>query len=235
MDSSYRIFPLGDGALSVSFGNRIDDALNENVLRLFRKVQTLSPCIVDVVPAYGSLTVYYDVPSLRSKNRSAFEAVKAMIEPLLHEQESNSTEPGRRIRIPVCYAKDLAFDIEEVAAQKALSVTDVIRLHTSKTYRVYMIGFLPGFAYMGKVDDQIVLPRRSQPRTLVPAGSVGIAGEQTGIYPLDSPGGWNIIGRTPLKMFDAAKEESVLLRPGDEISFYSISKDAFEDYQGRTA
>lgn len=235
MPPAYTIFSLGDAALTVDFGNRIDEELNANVLRLFGKLQNVSPYILDVVPAYASLTVYYYALSLRLQGRSALETMKAMIEPLLHEEESGVALQSRRIVVPVCYAKGFAPDLEEVATQTNLSIEDVIRLHTSTVYRVYTIGFLPGFPYMGTVDGRIAAPRKPQPRTAVSAGSVGIAGSQTGIYPLASPGGWNIIGRTPLKLFDATKEESVLLRPGDEVRFYSITKDAFDDYQRRTA
>ena len=108
-------------------------------------------------------------------------------------------------------------------------------MHIAKPYRVYMIGFLPGFAYMGSVDSRIATPRKNQPRTAVPAGAVGIAGEQTGIYPSVSPGGWNIIGQTPLKLFDAGRTEPVLLQPGDTVHFYSINEDEFNDYQSRLA
>lgn len=229
----YRIFPLGDAALTIDFGNRIDEAINANVLQLFTRLQNFSPLIRDIIPAYASLTVYYDVFLLRQKNPSAFDAMKALLEPLLREESRNENGAGRRVQIPVCYAKKFALDREELAAQKNIAVEEVIRLHTAKTYRVYTIGFLPGFAYMGSVDDALATPRRQQPRSDVPAGSVGIAGSQTGIYPLDSPGGWNIIGRTPLKLFDATKKEPCLLQPGDAVTFYSIPEDAFEDYQGR--
>jgi inhibitor of KinA len=136
------------------------------------------------------------------------------------------------MRIPVCYAKTFAPDLEDLALQNKISQEEVIRIHTSATYRVYMIGFLPGFAYMGRVDERIVTPRRSQPRTMVPAGSVGIAGEQTGIYPFASPGGWNIIGQTPVALFDVKRKQPVLLQPGDEVTFYSITEHEFTNYQG---
>lgn len=235
MSLHYTVFPLGDAAITVDFGNVIDEDVNRQVLRLFKKLQHTSPHLKGLVPAYGSLTVYYDAVALRSAGRSAFEAVKGLIEPLLGEEKAAAVAQARKISIPVCYAQRFAPDIEEMAAQKNTPVEDVVRLHTARAYRVYTIGFLPGFAYMGKVEDRLATPRRPQPRTSVPAGSVGIAGEQTGIYPLASPGGWNIIGRTPLKLFDAAKEDSVLLRPGDEVSFYPITEDAFENYQSRTA
>ncbi|HKB42918.1 MAG TPA: carboxyltransferase domain-containing protein, partial [Chitinophagaceae bacterium] len=135
--------------------------------------------------------------------------------------------------------KEFALDIEEIAKEKDVSVDEVMNIHTSKTYRVYMLGFLPGFPYMGETDEQIKMPRKMQPRQRVEAGSVGIAGRQTGIYPLASPGGWQIIGRTPLKLFEAnpdlsegkAYEDSIcLLHPGDDVIFYSISKNEFENY-----
>jgi inhibitor of KinA len=235
MSFAYTVFPLGDAALTIDFGNTIDEALNGKVLRLFYRLQAFSPFIKDIVPAYSSLTVYYDVASLRTKEASAFEAMKAIIEPFLREEENTGLIKNRQVKIPVCYAKKFAPDMDELAAQKNLSVEEVIGLHTARIYRVFMIGFLPGFAYMGKIDEKIGTPRRSQPRTNVPAGSVGIAGEQTGIYPLASPGGWNIIGRTPLKLFDANRKESVLLQPGDELKFYAITEDEFENYQSRNA
>lgn len=234
VQATYSIFSLGDSALTIDFGNCIDEAVSNKVLQLFGKLQNLSPHIIDVIPAYSSLTVYYHVAPLRTKSQSAFEAVSQLIEPILNEeQDSLQTSERRQLKIPVCYTKKFAPDLEEIAAQKNIAAEDVIQLHTALTYRVYMIGFLPGFAYMGKVDSRIATPRKAQPRTEVPAGAVGIAGAQTGIYPLASPGGWNIIGQTPLKLFDATAREPVLLRPGDEISFYSITEDEFKDYQGR--
>ena len=233
MPAAYTIFPLGDSALTIDFGNRIDEKLNEKVLLHFYRLQHMAPFIRDVIPAYSSLTVYYDVLFLHSKEQSAFESMKALLEPLLREEVNHPTIQQKVVHIPVCYSKAFAPDLESLAAEKNLSTEEVIQLHTAKTYRVYMIGFLPGFAYMGKVDSRIATPRRSQLRTAVPAGAVGIAGEQTGIYPLSSPGGWNIIGQTPLKLFDTTREEPVLLQSGDEVQFYSITEDEFENYQGR--
>ena len=232
MAADYTIFPLGDAALTIDFGNRIDDNINSKVLQLFHRLQHLSPFIRDVIPAYSSITVCYDVLALYTKEKTAYQVVKEMVEPMI--TESGEAEPvGRTIRIPVCYAARYAPDLEELARQKNLSIDEVIRLHTATMYRVYMIGFLPGFAYMGKVDERIATPRKSQPRTAVPAGAVGIAAEQTGIYPLTSPGGWNIIGQTPLPLFDKEKEPAVRLQPGDQISFYTITEDEFTNYQGR--
>lgn len=235
MQENFTISPLGDNALVISFGNVIDEGINQKVLQLFHRVKSSLPFVNDVVSAYSSLAIYYDVFSLHTKNKSAFERMKELLLPFLQEVQTDEILMGKNIAIPVCYAKKYALDLDELAAQKQLSVEEVIDLHTSKTYRVYTIGFLPGFPYMGKVDDRIATPRKNNPRTSVPAGSVGIAGEQTGIYPLASPGGWNIVGRTPLKLFDPHNHEPVLLQPGDSVTFYSITEDEFENYQSRTA
>ena len=233
MQAAYTIFPLGDSALTIDFGNRIDEELNKKVLQLFNRLQNFSPFIKDIIPAYSSLTLYYDVLSLQQNEGSAFEAIKKLIEPVLKEENDIGLRKARLVRIPVCYAKQFAPDLEDLVLQKNITKEEIIRLHTTATYRIYMIGFLPGFPYLGKVDERIAVPRRKQPRTMVPAGAVGIAGEQTGIYPLASPGGWNIIGQTPVALFDANRAKAVLLQPGDEVSFYSITEDEFTNYQSR--
>jgi inhibitor of KinA len=235
MQDAFTISSLGDNALTISFGNVIREDINENVLHLFHCLQNTPLPFTDIIPAYSSLTVFYDVHAWRTKEATAFEKVQEALLSFLQQTTQQEESGGRTLAIPVCYAKLFAPDLEELAAQKALSVEEVIRLHTAKTYRVYMIGFLPGFPYMGRVDERIATPRKSSPRTAIPAGSVGIAGEQTGIYPFASPGGWNIIGRTPLRLFDKDRSEPVLLQPGDSITFYPISEDAFENYQSRTA
>jgi inhibitor of KinA len=135
---------------------------------------------------------------------------------------------GRTIKVPVCYAEKFATDIHYLAKQKGLSVEEVIQLHTSRTYRVFMLGFTPGFAYMGVVDDRLAIKRKPVPQPVL-AGSVGIAGVQTGAYSLNSPGGWQIIGRTPFKLFDPKRENPVLFEPGDQVKFYSIAEDEFEN------
>lgn len=234
MKPAYRIVPLSESALTIDFGNRIDEATNDRVLQLFAQLRHRFSFVNDLVPAYSSLTVHYNVSDLHTTGKTAFETVQEMLLPFL-ASSGTVTQPNRRLKVPVCYAKPHAPDLEEMAAQKNISIETLVQLHTSKTYRVYMIGFLPGFAYMGKVDEILATPRRTQPRTHVPEGSVGIAGEQTGIYPLVSPGGWNIIGRTPLKLFSAGSDEPVFFQPGDEVQFYSITEDEFAHYQDRIA
>jgi len=188
--------------------------------------------VIEVVPAYRSINVYYDVLMLKKKtpnDRLVHEHLKEMIEKILSEPISLEEKDERLIEIPVCYDADFAPDINAVAAANKITVEEVIALHLSKTYRVYMLGFLPGFSYLGEVDERIATPRKTEPAPVV-AGSVGIAGKQTGIYSLASPGGWQIIGRTPIKIFDAAAEDPVLLKPGDKVRFFSINKNEVKGY-----
>jgi inhibitor of KinA len=232
--AEYTIFPLGDTAVTIDFGNSIDEAINQDVLSLFHSLKkNFIPGIIELVPAYSSLTVYYDMLVVRKNNpqyKSAYDALKETIEAKLLEPPVHPDISSQSVKIPVCYDQEFAPDTEELTTAKNISVDDLIRIHTSKTYSVYMLGFLPGFTYMGKVDDEIAIPRKVNPRYRVEAGSVGIAGHQTGIYPLPSPGGWQIIGRTPVSLFNAGTQELTLLKPGDKVQFYSISKDEFNSY-----
>jgi inhibitor of KinA len=235
INPSYTIFPLGDSAILIDFGNELNESINQKVLAIFRKIKDQNMHgVLDVVPAYSSLTIHYDVMKIIEKagSRSVFDFITNEVKKIIEDNNEIIFEENGKISIPVCYDEEFGIDIAYLANKKNLSVEDVIELHTSKTYRVYMIGFLPGFAYMGSVDQKIQIPRKENPRKKIEAGSVGIAGEQTGIYPLQSPGGWQIIGRTPLQLFNKEKKEPVLLQPGDEIKFFSISKDEFRNYQG---
>ena len=230
-DSLYRIFPLGDSAITLDFGNVIDEAINKKVIALFHSLNKEPlPGMIEAVPAYSSLAIYYDGFRLKKSgvlNTTIYEWVKEQLEKRLQEPLTQADSLSRLVKIPVCYEKEFGLDLEEISAQKNITVEEIIHIHLSKTYRVYMLGFLPGFPYMGETDEQIKMPRKMQPRQRVEAGSVGIAGRQTGIYPLASPGGWQIVGRTPLKLF----EDSIcLLSPGDNVQFYSISKHEFENY-----
>lgn len=232
-DLSYRIFPLGDAAITVDFGNCIRESVNNEVIARLNQLQKEPlPGMIEAVPAYSSLTIYYDVLMLRKKiplSLTVYGWMKEQIENILQQQVKLAEEKKRIIHIPVCYDEEFAIDIEQLAAAKNISPEDVVEIHTSKEYRVYMLGFLPGFAYMGELDERIAMPRKPQPVKIV-AGSVGIAGRQTGIYPLASPGGWQIIGRTPLRLFNGSSDEPTLLRAGDLVQFYSISKDEFENH-----
>ena len=229
----YRIFSLGDSAITVDFGNTINEAINNEIIARFNELKyDPLPWMIEAVPAYSSLTVYYDVVKVRKtipSGHTAFEAIKLQLEQRLQLPVQQKNVAERLIKIPVCYEGEYAPDMQQFTANKNITADEVIQIHTSKTYKVYMLGFLPGFAYMGELDERIVMPRRPQPVNIM-AGSVGIAGRQTGIYPSASPGGWQIIGRTALKLFDANKEEPTLLRAGDMVQFYSITKDEFKSY-----
>ncbi len=228
----YHIYPLGDTAVSIDFGNVIDRRVNDRVMTLYQYILTNSiPGITDVVPAYSSLTIHYNSSAWLSEIRKGLlvsDIVIKILEAVVEGCPEDVAYFPRNLRIPVCYGGQYGPDLDNLAGTSNTSVDHVIALHTADVYHVYMLGFLPGFAYMGEVNEVIATQRKPRPERIT-AGSVGIAGRQTGIYPLDSPGGWQIIGRTPLTLFNLDKGET-LLRPGDRVQFYSISADEFEHY-----
>jgi inhibitor of KinA len=185
--------------------------------------------MIETIPAYCTLTVVYDVLAVK-KNGTAGQTAAAKVRQYLEELFTAATtihQPKSVIKIPVCYAAEFALDLTAMCAAKNLSAQQMIELHTSSAFTVYMIGFMPGFPYMGIVPEALQAPRMAVPRTQVPAGSVGIAGAQTGIYPFASPGGWNIIGQTPVKLFDAQRQKPCLLQAGDNVQFYAIDTAEF--------
>ncbi|HYM94191.1 MAG TPA: 5-oxoprolinase subunit PxpB [Chitinophagaceae bacterium] len=230
----YSIFPLGDSAVTIDFGNVIDEAINKKILAFFSKLRK-EPFygMIEAVPAYSSLSIFYD-PVILRKNISAsgtiLDHIKEEIEKFIRQTFDVNPELSAIIKVPVCYDKEFGTDLERISELKKIEKEEIVRLHCSKLYRVYMIGFLPGFPYMGEADEKIYVPRKSQPEN-VASGSVAIAGRQIGIYSLASPGGWSVIGRTPLKLFDATKKNPSLFNAGDTVEFYSISKDEFLNIQ----
>ena len=231
ISSGYHMYPCGDHALTIEWGNRIDISVNKTVIALFTLLKEANiKGVKDIIPAYNSLTIVYDTVTLKKQVKTAtvYEWISRQVGKLIDSSVIDNERKPRLVRIPVCYDLSLAPDLVSLAEEHCMDTEEVVKLHTGKTYRVFMIGFLPGFAYMGSVDERIITPRKTNPRTMVPAGSVGIAGEQTGIYPFDSPGGWQLIGQTPSQMFSADQEEPCLLQPGDEVQFYSIRLIEFE-------
>lgn len=219
-----KIFPLGDCAVTVEFGNQISPELNDRVLNLARYFdENRFPGFVETVPAYASLTVFYEVLTVR-KNfpefPTAFAAVKNYAETALENLDDSAKVESRLIEIPVCFDKRYALDLPFVASSNDLSTEKVVEIFLAQTYRVYLLGFLPGFSYMGEVDASIAAPRKDSPRRKVPKGSVGIAGRQTGIYSLESPGGWQIVGRTNVEMFTPEEKSPTFLQAGDSVKFY---------------
>lgn len=223
MTNDFRIVPAGDSALIVEFEERIDAAINARAVALAELIQKAGlGGVRDVVPTYRSVAIYFDplhtdLDAL--SNRVEREAARPSVE---------AAQAGEPIRIPVCYGGPFGSDLDEIARFAGLPEADVIALHSAPVYRVFMLGFVPGFAYMGTVDPRIAAPRRSTPRLKVPVGSVGIAGAQTGIYPSETPGGWQLVGRTPLKPFDLARADPFLIRAGDAVQFYPIEPAEFE-------
>ncbi|MDF7627065.1 5-oxoprolinase subunit PxpB [Lactobacillaceae bacterium L1_55_11] len=225
-----KIIFSGDTSLNVVFDDQIDPAINNQVLAVAHQVQDWRlPGLVDIVPAYRVLTLIFD--PLVTDGPALKERVAGLVANL---DEAGETYVGRHFEIPVRYDTSRGLDLEEVAEHAGLSVQEVINLHTEARYRVYMLGFLPGFAYLGGLNPKLYTPRRSSPRLAVPAGSVGIAGKQTGFYPVTSPGGWQIVGQTPLALYDQATA-SAPFSAGDEITFKTISEDEFEALDGQPA
>jgi KipI family sensor histidine kinase inhibitor len=220
-----RFLSAGDTALTVEFGRTAEPRFSALVLALYGRLSASAlPGLIELVPTLRSLTIHYD------PCQTSAEALSQSIGPLLDGLEAQPLS-GRRWLIPVCYAPELAPDLDEVARRTGLSREDVVRLHTGAGYRVYMLGFLPGHPYMGDLPEALRLPRRETPRIVVPAGSVAIATALTGIYPLESPGGWHLIGRTPARLFDPARDPAVLMAPGDEVRFEAIGRVQFDQLE----
>ncbi len=208
-----RFLLAGDTALVVEFGDRIERGLSDAVLRLSARVREARiPGVTETVPTYRSLMVHYD-PLLTDSS-----SLSAEIEKLLGKHGSESREV-KLWHIPACYAGSHAPDLEDVAQRTGLTTDEVVKLHVETCFHVYMIGFVPGFPYMGDLPESLVLPRRTDPRVKVPAGSIAIAVGQTAIYPLESPGGWHLIGATPIRIFDPGLTQPALLGPGDQVRF----------------
>jgi inhibitor of KinA len=213
---------VGDRGVIVEYGDAISPEINIKVRTMAMAIEEEKPVgIVEVIPTYRSLLIVYD--PLATDLKSLEDALQFM-ESRLDRLE---IPPPRTVEIPVLYGGDLGPDIEFVAQAHNLTVEDVIRLHTGVLYQIYMIGFTPGFPFLGGLPEELHTPRLETPRPLVPAGSVGIANNQTGVYPIDSPGGWRLIGRTPLSLFNPSKENPFLYRAGDMLKFVQISEEEY--------
>ena len=222
-----RFLPCGDSAVTVEFGNRIDDQLNGAVHAFASAVEALGhPAIREVVPTYRSATVHY-LPHLLE-----YAALVQLLRPLT-ETQGGAGPFGAPVEIPVLYGGPWGPDLEEVAAHCGMTPEQVIAAHSAPCYRIYMLGFTPGFPYLGGMDPRLATPRRKEPRIRIPAGSVGIAGSQTGVYPIESPGGWQLIGRTPLRLFDLGSDPPILLQAGRSIRFVPIDEPTYHRWERR--
>ena len=225
---SMRFLFQGETGIVVELGNEIDPVINTQVHALSRRIErTLSPMIDAVIPTYRSLLVIFDPLQI-----SRLELI-SKIQTIADEMKADSvkTTDSQVVVIPTLYGGDAGPDLEFVASHNNLTAEEVIRIHSSVAYRIYMIGFTPGFPYLGGMSEKIAAPRLNTPRTKIQAGSVGIAGTQTGLYPVESPGGWQLIGRTPLKVFNPLSQQPFLYSAGDFLKFESISASEFNQIQ----
>lgn len=218
-----RIVLAGDAALLVEFPARIDPAVSGRVVALARAVRSRwAASVRDVVVGYASVTIYFDPLHVDAT------ALEEDLRQLARALPDSAIEDGALIDVDVCYGGDLGPDLADVAAFAKVTEDEVVRLHSATTYRVYIVGFVPGFPYMASVHPCLALPRRTTPRTRVPAGSVAIAAGQTGIYPIETPGGWHLIGRTRVKPYDDSRAEPFLFKPGDRVRFHPIDRMEFD-------
>jgi len=221
--SVFRILPLGDSALTIEFGNEIDAEINSRVVAFATAVVDQGwRGIHDVVPTYRSVTIHFDPLQWNST------VLTKKLKSLPRSNHGQGDGQGILHEIPILYGGECGPDLEEVATSAGLEPAEAIALHASMPYRVYMLGFSPGFPYLGLVPEPLARPRRSTPRATVPAGSVGIADRQTGIYPITSPGGWQLIGRTPIAIYRKTRADPFLLKPGDLVRFRPIERDEFD-------
>jgi inhibitor of KinA len=227
-----RFTPLGDRAVMITLGATIDEATHRLVRSASVRIDQRPPVgFVDQVPAFTSIAVHYDpLIAAEGTSETPYARVVDDLTAALDGLTAERLPPARVVEIPVCYGGTLGPDLEDVARAHEITADEVVRIHTSGDYLVYMVGFMPGFAYLGGLPTKLATPRRTTPRTVVPAGTVGIGGSQTGVYPLDSPGGWNLIGKTPLAVFDITRPQPALLATGDRVRFRAVTESDFRNW-----
>jgi len=226
---------LGDNAVMIELGAEINEEIQQ-------KVQTVSRLLdenneewqIEYIPTFTTVTLYYDpyqASKLAKGNELPYEAVSDRIREILSASSANTKIKQRVVEIPICYGGEFGPDLSFVAKHNGLTPEEVVHIHSSREYLVYMLGFAPGFPYLGGMSERIAAPRRATPRPKIPSRSLGIAGSQTGIYPIETPGGWRLIGRTPLNLFQPEKEEPSLLKAGDKIKFNPINAEAYYHWE----
>ena len=218
-----RFLPTGDTSVCVEFGNEISEKINSeirafNILLNEEKIKG----IIETVPTYRSIMVHYDPGVI------PYRTLIGRLKALTGKMDKVEIPPSDVLEIPVLYGGEMGPDLAFVAQNAGISEDEVVKIHTSTEYLIYMLCFTPGFTYLGGMSDKIATPRLKQPRVKIPAGSVGIAGKQTGVYPIDSPGGWQLIGRTPVKMYDPDREVPILPQAGQYIKFKAVSQAEYD-------
>ena len=230
---NWTIYSLGDHAIVFALAPKMHFSVLQKLKQLHELIVSKKiNGILDVIPSYHTLTIIYDITLFLSPTQNVNNQLQLFSSQILSEFENKALEQNINdvtiYKVPVCYENIFALDIENISKVKQISCQEIIQLHTSKQYDVYSIGFLPGFTYMGSVDEKIKITRHPKPRNEVAAGSVGIAGLQTGIYPTNSPGGWQIIGKTPWKIFDPHPNKLAKFKVGDQVQFYAIDKEEID-------
>lgn len=223
---SYTFSALGEGAIVIEAGTEINDDVQKKVRAIAALLESEPPAwMVEFIPAFTTIAVFYNPLAV------SYEGVKGHFEALLRHVEEAAIPPSRTVEIPVCYGGDFGPDLDFVAEHNGLTPEQVIDIHTSGTYSVSMIGFAPGFPFISGMSEKIAAPRRDSPRLRIPERTVGIAGKQTGVYPIETPGGWQLIGRTPIRLFRPEQSIPSLLRAGDNISFRRITKAEYDAWK----
>lgn len=226
MERVFNIKHVGDSGISVEFSNEIAESVNQQVAQLKQQLGKADiEGIEEMIPTYRALLIQYDAM------RCSYDELVTHVDKHMEAMGEVLSTSSKVYIIPVCYGTSYGPDLTNVASSNDLTEKEVVAIHSSVDYRIYMLGFTPGFPYLGGMDNRIATPRLQQPRTKITAGSVGIAGKQTGIYPIDSPGGWQIIGRTPVKLFDQVRENSILLEAGAYIRFNPVDDKTYKEIE----
>ncbi|SHJ20455.1 sensor histidine kinase inhibitor, KipI family [Dethiosulfatibacter aminovorans DSM 17477] len=221
-----KVMAISDNSIMIEYPAEISEEINRCIRSVTREIgDRISDLIVDIIPAYHTITVNYDCLDVD------YNSLLEKIEEIVSMSMDDGDEEREIVEIPVCYEEPYGLDIDEVCSIHNMTREELVKRHTAPEYLVYMVGFTPGFPYLGGMDESIATPRKKEPRSRIPAGSVGIAGSQTGVYPIESPGGWQIIGRTPLKLFDPYRENPVLIEAGQYIKYRSISSKEYEEME----
>ncbi len=235
----FRLRPLGDNAVIVELGTEINVETQQKIKEITSFFDENNfEWLIEYVPAFTTITLFYDPINLidvfNKKNKQLpYQLVCEKLETIFTRLQTQQSFQSRVVEIPVCYGGEYGPDLEYVATHNNLTPEEVIAIHSSGDYLVYMIGFAPGFPYIGGMSEKIATPRRSSPRLKIPEGSVGIAGAQTGVYPIETPGGWQLIGKTPLKLFRPKEDSPSLLQAGDKIQFKPITQEDFKEWEAK--